>query len=428
MVRDCLDQSLFSALLSLRREPAWQTRARERAWASYRQMAWPTINEELWRRTNISHLNLEDYTLALPAALPACAYRDLDGYSGRAVFRGQACQELQLTPALATRGVVWTTLADAMERFPDLVARYSQLPAPIYGKLDAMHAAMWTHGMFLYVPKGVEIAAPFAVSFAEIGDRHASFPRLVVALAAGARARLVHDIRSMAAGEEVAVNASSSIMLDESSALHYIALQQLNQKSFYYSHEYADVGRDAELSVFGAAFGSALAKNFFETTLARPGAQMKMRSIYFAENDQHFDMRAVQYHQASHTQTDVLSKGAVKDQARAVQQGLIQVAPQAQKIDAYQANKNLVLSHSARVDSLPGLEINANDLKCTHGVTVGKVSEREVFYLTSRGLTRCEAQKMIVCGFFDEILNGLPENVAEECRSVVEYKVESLKE
>jgi Fe-S cluster assembly protein SufD len=428
LVRDCLDRATFGHIFSSAHEPLWLLRDRETAWANYRQMAWPTLTDELWRRTNISHLNLEEYSFSMPGVLLPCSYRASPDCAGRAVFSGYTCHILELDPALAKDGVLWTTLGDALARFPDLVAQYFQETPPIYGKLDAMHKALWAHGMFLYVPKFLEIPQPFVVEFVETGDRHASFPHLLAVLEKGARCTLLHSIKNGDSREEVASNSATHLVLEEASALHYLALQQLNQKSFYYSHEFARLGRDAELSAFVATLGSVLSKDFLEVTLNEPGARVRLRGLYFAENDQHIDLRAVQYHKAGHTQSDVLYKGAVKDRARAVHQGLIQVSPNAQKIDAYESNKNLILSEAARVDSLPGLEINANDLKCTHGVTIGKVAEQEVFYLASRGLTRREAQKIIVIGFFEDILTGLPENLADECRNSVEQKVGTLQE
>jgi Fe-S cluster assembly protein SufD len=206
--------------------------------------------------------------------------------------------------------------------------------------------------------------------------------------------------------------------------LKFVEIQSWGESVWNFTHERVIIDKDANLDwVFGAV-GSHLTKNFSEMDLAGDGAVGKMSGFYFTDHDQHLDHDTQQNHLAVHTTSDLLFKGALIQESRSVWQGMIYVAPGAQKTDGYQANRNLVLSRKARADSIPGLEILADDVRCTHGATVGKIDEAQVFYMMARGIPRSIAERTIVEGFFDPIMQRIPfEGVRQRFQEAIEEKM-----
>ena len=190
--------------------------------------------------------------------------------------------------------------------------------------------------------------------------------------------------------------------------LRFVELQSWGEHVWNFTHERARVHQDGNLDWIFGALGSHLTKNFSDLDLVGTGATGRMSGFYFTDGDQHLDHDTQQNHLAPNTTSDLLFKGALKDHSRSVWQGMIYVAPGAQKTDGYQANRNLVLSEKARADSIPGLEILADDVRCTHGATVGKIDPEPIFYLLSRGIAYPDAERLIVEGFFDPIMQRIP--------------------
>ena len=210
------------------------------------------------------------------------------------------------------------------------------------------------------------------------------------------------------------------IIVSDGANLHFVELQSWGKNVWNFSHERANVARDANLDwVFGAV-GSRLTKNFSDLNLVGRGAAGKMSGFYFADGSQHLDHDTQQNHLVPNTSSDLLFKGALKGESRSVWQGMIYVAPDAQKTDGYQANRNLLLSNKARADAIPGLEIAADDVRCTHGATVGKIDPEPMFYLASRGIPKVDAERLIVEGFFDPIMQRIPfEGVRERFQQAI---------
>jgi Fe-S cluster assembly protein SufD len=204
-----------------------------------------------------------------------------------------------------------------------------------------------------------------------------------------------------------------------------VELQSWGEHVWNFSHERVRVGRDSNLDWVFVAVGSHLTKNFSDLDLIGRGATGRMSGFYFTDNDQHLDHDTQQNHMAPDTTSDLLFKGALKGRSRSVWQGMIYVAPGAQKTDGYQANRNLVLSKKSRADSIPGLEIMADDVRCTHGATVGKIDPEEVFYLRSRGIPYPMAERLIVEGFFDPIMQRIPfEGVQNRLEEAISKKMD----
>jgi Fe-S cluster assembly protein SufD len=214
------------------------------------------------------------------------------------------------------------------------------------------------------------------------------------------------------------------IHLGQGANFHFVELQSWGEHVWNFSHERARVTRDANLDWIFGAVGSKLTKNFTDLDLVGEGATGRMSGFYFTDGTQHLDHDTQQNHMAAHTTSDLLFKGALKDHSRSVWQGMIYVAPGAMKTDGYQANRNLVLSPKAHADSIPGLEILADDVRCTHGVTVGKIDPEQVFYLKSRGIPSSEAERLIVEGFFDPIMERIPfEGVRGRFQEAIQTKI-----
>jgi Fe-S cluster assembly protein SufD len=289
----------------------------------------------------------------------------------------------------------------------------------------AWHYGTWSHGAFLWVPPGLEIAEPFFMEFAESGQGLFSAPHVAVVLGEGARASVVQHLR----GEESAegpmgllCNAAVDMHLGDASALRFCEMQELSARSLYFRHARADVGRDGSLRHVDAAFGGRLTKTRIECSLSGSGAEAYLDGVYYCRGDQHMDIRTVQHHRAPKGTSRAYYKGAVAS-GRTVFQGLIEVATGASGTDAYLTNRNLILGETARSDSIPTLKIGNNDVKCSHGSTTGRLNEEELFYLECRGLSEVDAREMLVVGYFEDLLASAPESYREDALARIREKL-----
>ncbi len=336
---------------------------------------------------------------------------------------------MTLDPAVAAQGVVFTDLRTAQAQHPELLEKViGKVVRPGEGKFAAMAAALAQNGLLLYVPRGVRVEQPLHSLLWGAGEGLAHFSHLLVHLEEGAAVTYVHEAASPEGSLQAALHAGIvELYVGPGAALTFVELQSWGENIYNFSHERARVDRDGTLDwVFGAV-GSHLTKNFSDLELAGPGSVGKMSGFYFTDHDQHLDHDTQQNHLAPHTTSDLLFKGALLDHSRSVWQGMIYVAPGAAKTDGYQANRNLVLSEHARADSIPGLEILADDVRCTHGATVGRLDEEPVFYLLSRGIPRRMAERLIVEGFFDPIMQRIPfEGVRARFQAAIQKKMQAM--
>ncbi len=277
------------------------------------------------------------------------------------------------------------------------------------GKFASLAAAFSNQGVFLYVPKNVVIDQPLHSLLWGPGKDLAYFSHLLVWLEEGASVTYMHEAASPNELFGQSLHAGIvEIYVGPGANLRFVELQSWGDHVWNFSHERARVDRDGNLDWIFGAVGSHLTKNFSDLDLVGEGASGRLSGFYFTNGKQHLDHDTQQNHIAPHTTSDLLFKGALKMQSRSVWQGMIYVAPGAQKTDGYQANRNLVLSPKARADSIPGLEILADDVRCTHGATVGKIDPDQVFYLRTRGIPYPDAERLIVEGFFDPIMQRIP--------------------
>ena len=407
---------------------------REKAWAFFQQQPLPSTLDEPWRRTDIRALKVGGLEL-VDGKQPAGSYPKppaelLDPLVGQ-VHGGQIViqpdgNQVYLDPSLANRGVVFTDLETAEDKHPEILEKIlGKVVRSDEGKFAALTASMARMGVLVYVPRNVIVEEPLHSVIWGPGTEKAYFSHLLVYLDEGASLTYVHE-----AASETEVNGQTlhsgivEIHVGDYAHLRFVELQSWGEHVWNFSHERVQVGRDANLDWIFGAIGSHLTKNFSDLELVGEGASGRMSGFYFTDGNQHLDHDTQQNHLAAHTTSDLLFKGALKDQSRSVWQGMIYVAPGAQKTDGYQANRNLILDKTARADSIPGLEILADDVRCTHGATVGKIDPELIFYLRSRGIEYENAVRLIVEGFFDPIMQRIPfEKVRERFQQAIVEKM-----
>lgn len=388
---------------------------RSKAWEAFESSPMPTTTDEAWRRTDIRGLeagtfSLPDKDSAQDAPIELLQPVAGEQHGGQLILTPGRPTQIELDPALASQGVVFTDLATAERERPKLLEKVlGKVVRPDEGKFGALAAAMANTGVLVYVPRGVQVEQPLQSLLWGPGTGKAYFSHILVWVEEGSALTYVHESASHNEPSGQTLHAGIvEIHVGDGANLRFVELQSWGENVWNFSHERAQVSRDASLDWIFGAIGSHLTKNFSDLDLVGEGATGRMSGFYFTDGVQHLDHDTQQNHLAPHTTSDLLFKGALRDRSRSVWQGMIYVAPGAQKTDGYQANRNLILSKHARADSIPGLEILADDVRCTHGATVGKIDPEQLFYLRSRGIPYSEAERLIVEGFFDPIMQRIP--------------------
>jgi len=399
-------------------EPAWARERRLAAWDAFERLPHPSVTyPEAWRRTDIGALDLGVFALPERRAGPSHPQyfgpiaRDGGQRAGVITHLDGAAGVAELNEAALRQGVIFTDLAAAMREHPDLVRDHllTEVARPDEHRFRALHAALWSGGTFLYVPKGVEVALPLVTQTWLGTDGGAIFPHTLVVADEGSKVTLVELWASVPSGPRTLASGVVELILRAGAQVRYAVVQEWGPPMWEVgSLIRAHLDRDATLASLVVSLGAGLVKVDVESQLRGPGATSEMLGLYFGTGAQHIDFHTLQEHRAPHTTSDLLYKGAVKDAARAVFSGLIRVDPGAQKTNAFQANRNLILSDRARSDSIPKLEIMANDLRCTHGSATSRLNEEHIFYLMSRGISRKKATFMIVEGFFADVFDRIP--------------------
>jgi Fe-S cluster assembly protein SufD len=424
----------LATFLKGRDEPAWLQDRRREAFAEFRALPWPTLRDEEWRRTDIRGLKLDSFAPATVHAPTGAALAALaPAYEA---LSGNYATGIQLVDAVATRaadaaklqGAVFVDLATAVKDHPELVRRYLMTEAVATGTdaFSALHGAFWTGGALLFVPKGVKVDVPLFSLVGLSAAGRVDMNHTLVVLEEGAEATLVQETASGDRGGAPGFHLGAvELILGRGARLRFVNIQNWDSATWHFSRERAIVGPDAELQWTVGGLGSRLAKVNQEVALAGQGAQAQVNGVMFTTGRQHLAYFTRQDHQAPHTTSDLLYKGVLKDKSRVVWKGMIRVETDAQRTDAYQKNDSLMLSDAARADSIPGLEIEANDVRCTHGATAGRVDEEMVFYLQSRGIARETAVRLIVEGFFANVYDRITvEPVRETLRHAVAARLE----
>ncbi len=405
---------------------------RTQAWEAFERLDLPKTTKEPWRRTDLRRLPANAFTLPAEGAhqgLPSIPDELLkplvaDQHGGQIVLKPGGV-DIDLDETISKQGVIFTDFKTAQVEHPEIVARIlGEVVKPEEGKFAALAGALSQNGVLLYVPKNVQVEQPLHSIFWGPGA-FAHVSHLLVLVDEGASVTFVHE---SASPDEKGVDTMHAgiveLKVERGANLKFVELQSWGKHVWNFSHERARVERDGHLDWIFGAIGSHLTKNFSELDLVGEGSNGRMSGFYFTDGKQHLDHDTQQNHFAPNTTSDLLFKGALKGASRSVWQGMIYVAPGAQKTDGYQANRNLVLDDQARADSIPGLEIMADDVRCTHGATIGKIEEEPLFYLKSRGIPQDEAERLVVEGFFDPIMQRIPfEGVRERFQAAILEKM-----
>ena len=409
---------------------------RQQAWQAFQKLPMPLTSDEPWRRTDLHALQSDKFQLAglnglyANQKVPAHLLKPLTGKShGGQIVLSASGAAITISAELESQGVVFSDLATAEKKYPDLLAKVlGKVVSPEEGKFAALAGALARTGVFLYVPRNVQVDTPLHSLLWGQGEGNAFLSHILVCLEDGASVTYVHESASPEASEGQVLHAGNvELLIGKGAHLGFVELQSWGQNVWNFSHERAKIEQDGSVDWIFGAIGSRLTKNFSELSLVGRGAVGKMSGFYFTNNQQHLDHDTQQNHLAPNTTSDLLFKGALLDESRSVWQGMIYVAPDAMKTDGYQANRNIVLSRNARADSIPGLEILADDVRCTHGATVGKIDPELVFYLVSRGIPEKEAEKLVVQGFFDPIMQRIPfEGVRERFQAAITKKMKTI--
>ncbi len=421
------------ALSAKNNEPAWLLESRLAAWELYEGMPMPSLTDEEWRRTDYRSIRWDEADKIISPngatleTVPAVNREPLIGeqQGGLLAFVDGKVVHHELADELSSKGIIFTDLLTASREHEALVRANLMTKAvhPGEGKFAALHAALWTHGLFVYVPKGVVAEIPLHVVIYN-SHQGASLGHVLIVVEENAQATVVVDYASANGETQSAYIGATELLVGDAANLRYVALQDWNRDTYEFSHQRARVGRDGNLDWIIGTMGGRLVKAYLEIELDGKGANGRMSGFFFADKNQLFDHDTQQNHNAPMTNSDLLFKGAAKDTARSVWQGMIKSLPKMQKIDGYQASRNLLLSEDARMDGIPGLEIEADDVKCSHAATFGTLEQEPIFYLMSRGIDRSTAELMVIDGFFDELLARIPfERVRARLQAAMETKI-----
>jgi Fe-S cluster assembly protein SufD len=418
-------------------EPKWLADRRRHAWSVYERTPMPTTRLEQWRYTDLrKKLDLDalhlpeaerapDDSKAWPARLRESMDEDHEA-SGHIVVIDGHVVHADLVADLTEQGVILCSLHEAVEKHAELVETHLATEAvpPEEGKFAALNAALWADGVFLYVPRNVRLELPVRVTrwLSEAGAAY--FSRVLIVAESASQVSYVDEVLSDDFPRQTLTSTAVEVIARDGAQVQYVAVQRLGRGAFYQSVQRTLAGRDATLDTLNVALGASTSRVDLNARLLGPGANSDMLGLYFGDDSQHFDFNTSQDHVVHDTASDLLYKGALDGASRAVFRGIIRVHPGAQKTDAYQTNRNLLLSPKAHADSLPNLEIQADDVKCSHGASVGELDAEAKFYLMSRGLTRTQAERLVVLGFLGEVLSRLPlGGVADKVTRAIEEKL-----
>jgi Fe-S cluster assembly protein SufD len=402
----------FDAFLEARREPQWLTDNRRDAWKGFCELGLPDSRQEEWKRTELRTFRLDRFGPPLPpaedAAVPQPLLTEGVELAGRTVALDSFTVQSHLDAALRDRGVLFGDLETLVAEHGKLLRPYLErrIVNPRRDKFAALHAALWSGGTLLYVPRGVTIAQPLHV-FSALSPGGVDLGHCLVVLEEDSEATLLAETGSSDAVASGLHCGAVEILVGPGARLRYVNLQNWGSGVWHFAHQQALVERGARLQWTIGALGARLAQVNQHVALTGPYADVQVNGVMFTEGKQHLVYNTLQHHQQPHCTSDLLYKGALQDKSRLVWRGMIKVDKDAQKTDGYQRDDNLILAGSARADSIPGLEIEADDVKCSHGATCGRVDDEQVFYAMARGLTRREAVRMIVAGFFQQVFDRI---------------------
>lgn len=404
-------------------EPEWLRASRRTSFEAFTRLEMPARTDEEWRRTDLRALKLDQFSAFEPADGPPPSSEPLEDAVAVLRQRGSEPGRVTIDPDLAARGVVFMPLSQAAREHPQLVQQHLfKAVEPHRDKFAALHSALFSGGTFLYVPDGVSVERPFVGQFWSSAGGAAVLPHTLIVAGRNSQFNYVDEFLSPSLERPALASGSAEVFAGDGAQVGYVSIQRWGRHAWQFADQKVVAQRDATVRVVNVGLGGRFAKTRVEARLEGPGASAELKGLFFGSGDQFFDYHTLQSHRVGNTTSDLLFKGALRDRARSVYAGLIRIEPGAKRSDAYQANRNLLLSKDANAYSIPMLEIYNNDVRCTHGATVAPVNPAEIFYLQSRGIPRSTAERMIVRGFFGQVLDRIP---VAQARDLVEQELEA---
>jgi len=411
---------------------------RQVAWTVFEETPMPSSSDEDWRRTSLRKIKWDRFKPAqrsslsqvqslaeLPAEVRDAIEEEYDAAGRIVIANGQVIYH-QVEPTLAEQGVIFTDLSTAIEKHPELVQKYlgTEAVPPSNSKFAALNSALWQGGVFLYLPPEVEVDEPFQAALILDGEGSVIMPRTLIVGERFATATYIEECISLGEHGQALNGGVVEIYADDSAQLRYVDVQRWGQDVYNFNVKRSVGQNDSNVIWETGQFGGRLTKSYFDSLLRGNGANMEFNGVYFIEDKQHLDVDTLMHHIGIATGGDLLLHGAAKDKSRSVFTGLIKIDPTGQQTNSYLKNENLILDRSARADSIPSLEIEANDVRASHGATIGKIDEEYIFYLMSRGISRSTAVRMVVEGFFHKVFDRMyNERVREKVFKAVSDKI-----
>jgi Fe-S cluster assembly protein SufD len=387
-------------------EPDWLTGLRERGRSRFEELPVPHHKQKGWEFTDMSRFDPEAFPVVGAGGLDARPARPAVVDAGDHPSLLAVDGTVEVGAGSLPEGLTLTTLAEAANDHAEVVRAH--LGELVLGadKFAAQNTMTWNHGAFVHVAAGARIEEPVVIT--AIQATAGAMPwRSLIVVEDGAEATVVEQYLSADDELEGYFNPVTEIVVGERATVNYLCVQDLSERSWILGSQRASVARDASLHWVGLGLGSGQGKLRMETDITGKGASARVTGAYVGQGSQHLDYDTTQEHAAPHTTSDLAFRGILRDRATAVWSGMIKVDADAQRTDAFQESRNLLLSDGAHADAIPGLEIEANDVRCTHAATIARLDAEQIFYLMSRGLTRGEAERLLVGGFLQVIAGRL---------------------
>ena len=416
------DSEVFEKFLRSRQEPQWMTEARRAAFEIYQGLLETDLDPEEFKRLDLRAFNAAKYRPALDAVQSeevSALLSDKTEFGGTIAHVDGHVTGTRLSAELAATGVLFGDLQSLLESHRALLEPYFLKKAVRVDadRFAAWHAAFWTGGTLLYVPRNVEVALPLHSLIAHRQDGIADFSHTLIILEDGARATLLEETTSVTPETAGLHVGCVELIVGRNACLRYVQLQNWNQKTWHFAHQAGNVEANGSLQWTVVGLGSRVAHIHQDINLDGRASTAEVNGVTFASDRQKISYYTQQHHRQQGTHSDLLYREVLRDDSRVIWRGMIKVDKVAQQTDGYQRSDALMLSETARCDSIPGLEIEADDVRCTHGATTGQVDREQIFYCMSRGMTRKEAMHMIVEGFFQTVYDRIPIEVVRETLS-----------
>jgi len=385
-------------LAELATEPAWLSERRQKGASLTESLPLPDHKSKGWEFTDLSGLDIDSYEASDAEA-------EVSGAEGATVV----------------------SLADAVSSHPELLQAHLGSLVPVEDPFVARNEASWSDGVLVHVPRGVTVTEPIKVEVPVERDGGAVGWRTLVVLEEGAEAEVWEHWSSPSDEIDGLLNSVVELSVGQAATLRYVNTQDISEKAWIFATQRAQVERDARLDWAALGFGSGRGKVRMETKLAGPGSEARVTGGYAGGPGQHLDYDTTQEHAAPNTDSDLAFRGVLAAGATAVWRGMIKVDPGAQQTDAFQESRNLLLSTEAHADAIPGLEILADDVRCTHAAAIAQVDKEQLFYLTSRGLDSAGAKSLIIEGFLESLVERLAEGpVRDEISARLEQRLAEI--